>query len=193
MSDEPRARSWAVAALPQRRDGGIELGPLGLSGARLRRARRRAKADAESARTFLRDTVARARGRHAPATAAADAAAKWSPAQLTTSVRRLKQNTLARLKPVKRPDHRPDGSAVSPPLPPPVQRAPEPGRNGAHSPLAVLRERWRDAVREGKLAARERETEIRAEYERRVRHDARLHAQHRGLLPPRAAGDQDDA
>lgn len=83
-----------------------------------------------------------------------------------------------------RVDRRPDGSPVSPPLPAPVQRVPEPGRNGAGSPLEALRERWRDAVREGKLAAKEKETEIRAEYERRVRHDPRLHAQHHGVLPP---------
>ncbi len=81
-------------------------------------------------------------------------------------------------------DRRPDGSPVSPPLPAPVQRVPEPGRNGAASPIAALKERWRDAVREGKLAAKEKETEIRAEYERRVRHDPRLHAQHHGVLPP---------
>ena len=41
---------------------------------------------------------------------------------------------------------------------------------------AALRVRWDDALREGRLAARDKETEIRAEYERRVRHDPRLHA-----------------
>jgi hypothetical protein len=102
----------------------------------------------------------------------------------------LLRQTLARLrgqgdKDAKpRLDRRPDGSPVSPPLPAPVQRVPEPDRNGAGSPLEALKERWRDAVREGKLAAREKETEIRAQYERRVRHDPRLHAQHHGVLPP---------
>lgn len=88
-------------------------------------------------------------------------------------------------------DHRPDGSLVAPPLPAPVQRAPTPGRNGAGSPLAAIKERWHDAVREGKLAAKEKESAIRAEYERRVRHDPRLHAQHHGVLPPPRANDPD--
>jgi len=101
----------------------------------------------------------------------------------------LLRQSLARLRgrsdgDPSRPDRRPDGSIVSPPLPAPVQRVPEPERNGGGSPLAALKERWRDAVREGKLAAKAKESEIRAEYERRVRHDARLHAQHHGVLPP---------
>lgn len=74
--------------------------------------------------------------------------------------------------------HRPDGTPVSPsPAGPKPRRAPSGGLTGA------LKARWADAVREGRLAAREKETEVRASYERRVRHDAHLHAeQHRGKL-----------
>jgi len=42
---------------------------------------------------------------------------------------------------------------------------------------SALANRWRDAMREAKLAAREKETEVRAAYERRVQHDPHWHAQ----------------
>jgi len=158
---EPGDRRESGAAFLKRSDGAIGIGPLHVSKARLRRARGRARADLDAAGTLVSDSIARVRGQ--------------------VAARRGK--TVAG----EHGDRRPDGSLVSPPLPAPVQRVPESGRDGAASPLAALRERWHDAVREGKLAAREKETEIRAEYERRVRHDARLHAQHHGVLPPPAA------
>ncbi|MHB8575038.1 MAG: hypothetical protein ACYDCQ_06860 [Dehalococcoidia bacterium] len=42
---------------------------------------------------------------------------------------------------------------------------------------AAVQERWSDAMREGKLAAREKEVEIRADFESRVRHNPRWHAE----------------
>jgi hypothetical protein len=54
----------------------------------------------------------------------------------------------------------------------PVQLVTSPFRRAG----AAVGERWRDAMREGKLAMRERETEMRAQYERGVDHDPRWHA-----------------
>jgi hypothetical protein len=81
-------------------------------------------------------------------------------------------------------DRRPDGTPVSTgvelvPVKPPA------GRNGIaeqiSAPLLSLRdsfrEHWKDSIREARLAAREKETEMRAEYERRVAHDPHLHAE----------------
>jgi hypothetical protein len=41
----------------------------------------------------------------------------------------------------------------------------------------AIRHRWEYAMREARLAARDKETELRAHYERKVLHDARLHAE----------------
>jgi len=90
--------------------------------------------------------------------------------------------------------HRPDGTPVSPS--PAGQRA---HRSASGGIVGAVKARWADAVREGRLAAREKETEVRASYERRVRHDAHLHAeQHRRSLDgptvqPRALPPADSA
>ncbi len=74
--------------------------------------------------------------------------------------------------------HRPDGSVIT--IAPPVAA----GRSSNHGggsglPFQALGRHWRHAMLEGKLAAREKEAEIRADYERRVAHDAHWHAQQR--------------
>lgn len=80
-----------------------------------------------------------------------------------------------------RRDRRPDGSLVS--LSPVVSRPPEAG-GPLHVVVApiigardAIRERWDDAMREARLAARDKEAELRAQYERQVQHDPRLHAE----------------
>jgi hypothetical protein len=49
------------------------------------------------------------------------------------------------------------------------------------APLAsvrnAVRERWRDAMFEAKLAREGKANELRAEYERKVHHDPRLHVE----------------
>lgn len=82
--------------------------------------------------------------------------------------------------------HRPDGSLVSPSprivgksSPPPTDKL----TSGVRGLRGALRSRWHTAIAEGKLAAREKEAEVRAGYERRVQHDPRLHAQQLGRKP----------
>jgi hypothetical protein len=76
---------------------------------------------------------------------------------------------------------RPDGTLASPPatppatgerpLPAPIARLAAPLRGG----IAGLRQRWQDALAEGRAAARAKENELRADYEQRVRHNPALH------------------
>ena len=80
--------------------------------------------------------------------------------------------------------HRPDGTPVSPSPAGPRGYGEGKSEDG-RGPLAALKARWALAMQEGKLAAREKEADVRASYERRVRHDAHLHAeQHRKPLAP---------
>lgn len=84
------------------------------------------------------------------------------------------------------PGRRPDGSLVSrSPQARAAAAAPQGDKltSGARHLGAVLRSRWNVAIAEGKLAAREKESEVRAEYERKVRHDPRLHARQLGRKP----------
>jgi hypothetical protein len=136
----------------------ISVGPLRLSKATFRRAIKRARSDLQTL----------------------EQAAKQQPQRLLKVVRARRGGSAT-----ARPDRRPDGSAVPPAL---VPAAPA-RRDGAIekivAPVAeirtALRDRWQDAMREGKLAAKEKEAEIRAEYEQRVRHDPRLHAIQHGV------------
>jgi hypothetical protein len=90
-------------------------------------------------------------------------------------------------------NRRPDGTPVAPAL---EIRQTAPAMGGLIGRLTApvravetaVRERWDDAVREAKLAAKEKETDMRANYERRVHHDARVHAEQHSARRPRRDG-----
>jgi|GEM_PF-4255123 len=74
---------------------------------------------------------------------------------------------------------RPDGTLVSPPATPRnASKRPLP-RPALAAPLRGgidgLRQRWQEAIAEGRKAARAKEEALRADYERRVRHMPALH------------------
>lgn len=100
--------------------------------------------------------------------------------QLRDMQRQLQQ--LAGHRGAPTPGRRPDGTLVSPG--PEVHQVKQSGGRivaQATAPvkgaLNAIYEHWEDSVREAKLAAKEKETDMRADYERRVQHDAHWHAE----------------
>jgi hypothetical protein len=97
------------------------------------------------------------------------------------SVRARLQKLIDRRRAAPGPGHRPDGTIVAP------SPAAHPQARPTGGPLSqvtrpftgvfgALRDHWNDSVREARFAARDKEADMRADYERRVQHDSRLHA-----------------
>jgi hypothetical protein len=136
-----------------------------------------ARARAENALNSARSAAAPVADRASRTAQQALHSATEALGRLTASARDARDRRSA-----TRVGHRPDGTPVSP-------SPAAPGRDGTshngQGPLAALKARWALALQEGRLAAREKEADVRASYERRVRHDAHLHAeQHRKPLSP---------
>ena len=117
--------------------------------------------------------------------------ARRPPPAAQTTIRRLRhqlrsvrarlQKLIDRRRAAPGAGHRPDGTVVapSPAIQPQVRAEAGPLSHVARpftGVLGALRDHWNDSVREARFAARDKETEMRAEYERRVQHDTRLHA-----------------